>query len=180
MRALRGGLTTTLGVALAIYGCTGNRPGAEVHRTAATRLKPTTTPLAEPTVQQTVYVPVYSSMYLGTDIKQNVVEFSATVSVRNTSSRHPIVLNVVRYYDSAGQRVRDYIDSPSELAALATVEFVIQRADTTGGPGANFLVQWTGAADIDEPVIEAVMIGQAANAGFSFMSPGRVVKSPPP
>ena len=64
MRALRGGLTTTLGVALAIYGCTGNRPGTEVHGTAATRLKPATTPLAEPTVQQTVYVPVYSSTYL--------------------------------------------------------------------------------------------------------------------
>ena len=87
---------------------------------------------------------------------------------------------MVRYYDSAGQRVRDYIDSPSELAALASGEFVVQRADTTGGPGANFLVQWTGAADIDEPVIETAIIGKPRMQGFPSQVPGRVLKSPPP
>jgi hypothetical protein len=30
---------------------------------------------------------------------------------------------------------------------------------------------------VDEPLIEAVMLGQAGNAGISFTSAGRVVKS---
>ena len=67
-----------------------------------------------------------------------MVELAATVSVRNVSSKHPLVLEVVRYYDSAGKPVRDYLKEPSELAPLATVEFVIQQADATGGPGGQF------------------------------------------
>jgi hypothetical protein len=83
----------------------------------------------------------------------------------------------VRYYDSTGKRVRDYLKKPSALAPLASVEFVIQRSDTTGGPGANFLIHWSGTTAVDEPLIEAVMLGQAGNAGISFTSAGRVVKS---
>lgn len=80
----------------------------------------------------------------------------------------------VRSDHPAGLRV-----SAMRLGNLASVEFVIQKADTAGGPGANFLVRWAGAPDIDEPVIEAVMIGPSGSAGFSFTSVGRVVKDPP-
>jgi len=85
------------------------------------------------------------------------------------------VLEAVRYYDSAGKPVRDYIQKPSELPPLATVEFVVQRADATGGPGANFLVQWKGPAGVDEPIVEAVMVGESGNTGISFTSTGRAV-----
>jgi hypothetical protein len=89
-------------------------------------------------------------------------------------------LNFVRYYDSVGKHVRDYVSTPSELGPLATVEFVIQQMDVAGGPGANFLVQWAGPTDIDEPLVEAVMVGQSGTAGISFTSVGRVVKNEPP
>ena len=56
---------------------------------------------------------------------------------------------------------------------------MIQRADVAGGPGANFLVQWVGQSDVDEPLIEAVMIGQSGNAGISFTSAGRIIKNEP-
>jgi hypothetical protein len=75
--------------------------------------------------------------------------------------------------------VREYLGEPAELGPLATVEFVIQRADIAGGPGANFLVQWVGQPDSDEPLIEAVMIGQSGNAGISFTSSGRAIKNEP-
>ena len=91
-----------------------------------------------------------------------------------------MILNFVRYYDSAGTLVREYLPEPAELGPLATVEFVIQRVDTVGGPGANFLVQCVGQAEVDEPLIEAVMIGQSGNAGISFTSTGRVIKNEPP
>ena len=125
----------------------------------------------------TVYVPVYSSLYLGLNVKQQMVELAATVSVRNVSQAHPIVIEWVRYYDSKGKLVRDYVEKPAALPPLGSVEFVIQRADVAGGPGANFLIRWKGPSGVDEPVIEAVMLGQSGNAGISFTSAGRVVKS---
>ena len=152
-------------------------PSEAIHSSAAERLQPVGTVPGPLVSGGTVYVPVYSSLYLGLDIKQPVVELAATVSVRNVSATHPIVIEWVRYYDSTGKRVRDYLEKPSALPPLGSVEFVIQRSDTTGGPGANFLIHWNGTAGVDEPLIEAVMLGQAGNAGISFTSAGRVVKS---
>jgi hypothetical protein len=126
--------------------------------------------------RRTVYVPVYSNISLGVDVRVSAVNLAATVSVRNVSSRSPIVLEFARYYDSGGKLVRDYLDRPSELPPLATVEFIVARADTTGGPGANFLIGWAGPPDVDEPLMEAVMVGQTGTAGISFTSIGRPVK----
>jgi hypothetical protein len=106
-----------------------------------------------------------------------MVELAATVSVRNVSAAHPIVIEWVRYYDSTGKLIRDYLEQPSSLPPLGSVEFVIQRSDTAGGPGANFLIRWKGPTAVDEPLVEAVMLGQSGNAGISFTSAGRVVKS---
>jgi hypothetical protein len=150
-----------------------------VHSSAAERLQPVEGESAALSPGATVYVPVYSSLYLGLDRNRQTVELTATVSVRNVSTAHPIVIEWVRYYDSTGKRVRDYLATPSSLPPLGSVEFVIQRSDTTGGPGANFLVRWKGPVAVDEPLIEAVMLGQSGNAGISFTSAGRVVKSEP-
>jgi hypothetical protein len=172
-------------VVFAIFGVgmyLGSRyatPGPPVESSASERLRPVSSSPTGGVAARTVYVPVYSSIYLGLNIKKTMVDLAATVSVRNLSSRHPLVLDVVRYYDSAGKPVRDYITAPAELPPLATVEFVIQRADATGGPGANFLIQWKGPPEIDEPLIEAVMVGQSGNAGISFTSLGRKVSEAP-
>jgi hypothetical protein len=148
-----------------------------IHSSAAERLQPAATVSTALTPGATVYVPVYSSLYLGLDVKRKMVELAATVSVRNVSQAHPIVIESVRYYDSTGKLVRHYLEKPSALPPLGSVEFVIQRADVTGGPGANFLIRWKGPTSVDEPVIEAVMLGQSGNAGISFTSAGRVLKS---
>jgi uncharacterized protein DUF3124 len=150
-----------------------------VHSSAAERLQPAATVSTALTPGATVYVPVYSSLYLGLNIKRRMVELAATVSVRNVSAAHPIVIEWVRYYDSAGKLIRDYVDKPSALPPLGSVEFVIQRSDAAGGPGANFLIRWKGPVNVDEPLIEAVMLGESGNAGISFTSRGRVVKSEP-
>lgn len=123
-------------ISLAFLGCHPQTPGPTAHGSAAFRLRPVTTPLSEPSIRRTVYVAVYSSVQFG-DPRLQTVQLSSTVSVRNVSPRHPVVLEFVRFYDSTGHHVRDYINSASELPALATVEFVVQRADTTGGPGAR-------------------------------------------
>jgi hypothetical protein len=175
----RTGTGLILAGSLALFACSAESGKASVQESAG-QLKPRSTPLSGPTIRRTVYVPVYSSIYLGIDVRQKNTELAATVSVRNVSAQHAVVLNFVRYYDSAGQLLREYLKGPAELGPLASTEFVIQRADRAGGPGANFLVQWVGPSDVDEPLIEAVMIGQSGNAGISFTSPGRVIRNEPP
>ena len=164
-----------IGVFLGSY----RRPGEPVHSTAAERLQPAVTVASESATGGTIYVPVYSTLYLGLPSRANTVEVGATVSVRNVSAQHPITLDWVRYYDSMGKQVRDYLEKPSTLPPLGSVEFVIQRADTAGGPGANFLVRWHAPAVVEEPLSEAVMLGQSGNAGISFVSRGRALKSGP-
>jgi hypothetical protein len=153
--------------------------GEPTHSSVSERLQPAPAESATSTEGTIVYVPVYSSLYLGMSTRTRTVDLAATVSVRNTSSLHPVTLQWVRYYDSTGKQVRDYLDKPAALPPLGSVEFVIQRSDAAGGPGANFLIRWNGPANVDEPLIEAVMFGQSGNAGVSFTSRGQVVKSAP-
>lgn len=124
-------------------------------------------------LRRVVYVPVYSSIYSGFD--QQSTDLAATLSIRNVSAKHALIVHSVKYYNSEGQEIREYVSAPSSLAPMATADFVIQRHDTAGGPGANFLVDWSSAVDLDEPVIEAVMIGRQGNAGISFISTGRAL-----
>ncbi len=146
---------------------------------AADRLKPLSSPLSPDFIHRRVYVAVYSSIYLGLEFEPLMVNLAATVSVRNVSDTHPLVLTHARYYDSAGKAVRDYLTGPGELAPMATVEYVVKRDDTAGGPGANFVIEWAGPKDMDEPIVEAVMIGQSGHAGFSFTSTGKSIQRPP-
>jgi uncharacterized protein DUF3124 len=164
-----------IGVFLGSY----RRPDEQIHSTAAERLQPASTAPGESAASGTIYVPVYSTLYLGVPNRANTVEVSATVSVRNVSAQHPITLEWVRYYDSVGKQIREYLDKPSTLPPLGSVEFVVQRSDTTGGPGANFLVRWHAPAVVEEPLSEAVMLGQSGNAGISFVSRGRALKPAP-
>jgi Protein of unknown function (DUF3124) len=149
-----------------------------VHSTVGERLQPAPAAPAEPATGGTIYVPVYSILQLGVANRASTVDLAATVSVRNVSPVHPITLESVRYYDSVGKQVRDYLSTASTLPAMGSVEFVIQRSDTTGGPGANFLVRWHAAQRVDEPLVEAIMLGQSGNAGISFSSRGRTLTSP--
>jgi hypothetical protein len=147
---------------------------------ASERLQPLTARPDGATVRRTVYVPVYSSLYLGLDIKRDIVELASTLSIRNVSPRHAIVLESVRYFDSGGHLVRDHLSQPAKLGTLSSVEFVVKQSDTTGGPGANFLVGWSGPSQVDEPLIEAIMLGRQGNAGISFTSMGRTITNDTP
>jgi hypothetical protein len=160
---------------LAITSCTRKETSAGGF---ADHLRPvTSTPAGH--VRRTVYVPVYSSIYWGVDTGRDVVDLAATLSVRNVSAQHAVIVHYVRYYDSGGRKLKDHVNAPAELAPLASAEFVVAQRDRSGGPGANFLVQWSGPTDVDEPLIESVMVGQKGNAGLSFTSPGRTIKNEP-
>lgn len=157
-----------------LLGSCRQRSGA-VESTAEQRLTPAQSVAQDDATGGTIYVPVYSTVFLGVANRANTVELGATVSVRNVSAVQPITLDCVRYYDSVGKQVRDYLDKPSTLPPMASVEFIVQRSDTSGGPGANCLIRWHAAVAVDEPLAEAIMVGQSGNAGISFSSRGRTV-----
>ncbi|MBD2437699.1 DUF3124 domain-containing protein [Nostoc sp. FACHB-110] len=123
---------------------------------------------------QTIYVPVYSEIYHHN--RQEIFYLAATLSIRNTDLNNPIIITSVRYYDTNGKLVKQYLDKPIQLNALASTDFFVTRDDTSGGVGANFIVEWVAAQAISEPIIEAVMIGTDFQQGISFISPGRVIK----
>lgn len=127
------------------------------------------------TTGQTVYVPVYSYIY-HYNSQNHVVNLSATLSIRNADLSNALILKAVRYYDTRGQLVREYLDKPSALKPLAATDFFIETDDTTGGLGASFIVEWVAEKAVHEPVIEAVMISTASAQGISFVSNGRVIQ----
>lgn len=126
-------------------------------------------------IGQTIYVPIYSYIYHGDD--QRIFHLAATLSIRNTDLTKPIVITSVRYYDSNGKLLKQYLERPIQIAALASTDFVVDRDEQGGGSGAKFIVEWVAQTKVFEPVVEAVMIGTDFQQGISLISPGRVIKS---
>lgn len=123
---------------------------------------------------KTVYVPVYSHIY--TWQRSQTMDLTATLSIRNTDLNNPIIITVADYYDSNGKLVRKYLEQAVEIKPLASINFVVNQEDRTGGSGAAFIVDWVTQKQVSDPVIEAVMINASGNQGVSLLSVGRVIK----
>jgi len=127
----------------------------------------------EPVAGQTIYVPVYSQIYAHSERRR--IELSVTLSVRNTALDGEMYVTSVRYYDTDGEFLREYLEHPIRVAPLGSIDYIVREEDTAGGIGANFIVEWRAETEIGDPVVEAVMIGAGSQQGISFTSPGRVI-----
>ena len=108
---------------------------------------------------QTVYVPVYSHVQHGNlDSKgrPEVLLLSSMLSIRNVDPDHGITVRSVRYYDTAGKLLREYLQTPLVLAPLGSSDVFVEHKDSLGGTGANFLVDWTADAPVSAPLLETV------------------------
>lgn len=121
---------------------------------------------------QTIYVPVYSHIYADGG-KPYLLE--TTLSIRNLDPRRPISIKSVKYFDTKGVPVKEYLNGSMTLPALATAEFLVEQQDISGGSGANFIVVWDADEVVYEPLIEAVMVGFADSKSISFTSSGRAL-----
>ncbi|MDD2903922.1 MAG: DUF3124 domain-containing protein [Syntrophales bacterium] len=124
---------------------------------------------------QLVYVPVYSHIYWG-DLEKKFL-LTGIVSVRNTDQDHAITIVSADYYDSDGKLIKSYLPKPLTLNPMASSRFIVKESDTKGGSGANFLVRWKAETEVNEPIMEAVMIGTAFSQGISFTSRGKAIKN---
>jgi len=123
-----------------------------------------------------VYVPAYSSLIVG-DGKDRL-DLSVTLSIHNTSENVVLVLERIDYLNAGGQPIERYLSRAIALKPYGTIQIVVPQQDIRGGFGANFIVDWTSPAAIDEPLIEAVMIGSRGTLGHSFVSRGRKANRP--
>ena len=123
---------------------------------------------------QTLYVPVYSHIYSG--LKGRPFNLATTLSIRNTDPRYPIKLVSVKFYDTDGKMLKDYVSEPVLLNALVSTRYVIKEAEIGGGSGANFMVTWKSEKKVNPPIIETIMIGTRSGQGISFVSQGQVIE----
>ena len=127
------------------------------------------------TVRGTVYVPAYSDIRIMGG--RTRMDLAATLSIHNTSSDKPLVIERIDYFDTAGALVQSYLGEPIALRPFATVQVFVAEDDRRGGTGANFAVTWAANGPITEPAIEAILIGGVGTRGFSIVSPGRPVRA---
>ena len=123
---------------------------------------------------QSVYVSIYSHIYSGS--KARPFDLVAILSIRNTDIDQPVTIVSVKYYNSEGRLLKEYLDEPLQLKTLASTRYIIKEDDKAGGSGANFIVKWKSNKKVTPPIIEAVMIGTYSGQGISFVSRGQVIK----
>ncbi|MEM1217191.1 MAG: DUF3124 domain-containing protein [Bacteroidota bacterium] len=117
-----------------------------------------------------IYVPIYSDIYIDQQ-NQNTL-LAATLSIRNSSYDDSLFVSKIDYFSTDGSLVRSYLDRTISLPPMGTVNYVIERDDDTGGPGANFMVEISAKNPAVRPIVQAVMIGQNGNKAFSFITDG--------
>lgn len=125
------------------------------------------------TTGQTIYVPAYSEMYIRRD---RTIDLAVTLTIHNTDFNNPIILTSVRYYDTQGQLLKEYLPESLQLDPLASTDFFVDANEQSGGLGTNFIVEWVAEELVFEPIVEAIMLNTTNNQGISLTTPGRVIK----
>ena len=124
---------------------------------------------------QRMYVPAYSHIYSGN--KERPFLLTVTLSIRNIDPTHLIKITLVDYYETQGKLLKKYVDKPVTLNPLESLRYVIPEKDKSGGSGANFILEWHSDKPVNQPIIEAIMIGTQSSQGVSFTSRGREIIS---
>jgi hypothetical protein len=127
---------------------------------------------------QTVYVPVYSSIWYGnvdSRLKASKLLLSSMLSIRNLDPDNSIVVNTVRYYDTDGKLLKED-NLARTLAPLASTDVFIEFKDDTGGTGAKFIVVWQADVPVNPPIIESVNTHFTGTQLTAFLSRGRPIK----
>jgi len=132
---------------------------------------------ASPATGHAVYVPAYSHIY---SRGGEAFLLEVTLSVRNTDPEHPIRIDRVRYFDTAGKPIRELTQAPIKLGPLQTATYLVEKHDVKGGSGANFIIDWSSELDLNPPLIEAVMVGVDKTHNLSFTSRGEPIRRTAP
>ncbi len=120
------------------------------------------------------YLSVYSQIYQFTG--QRTYNLTATISMRNTSLSVPVYIHAADYYNSGGEVEKKFVTESIVIKPMETVEIVINETQKEGGPGANFVFDWSSPDAENEPFFESVMISTSGQQGLSFSSQGKRIQ----
>lgn len=121
-------------------------------------------------VQGKTYLPVYSHIYH--IHQQRTFDLTITTSIRNVSLTDSIYILSADYYNTEGNKIRQYIEKPIFLKPMETVEIIIGEEDKEGGSGANFIFDWAVKNRNNPPLFEAIMISTSGQQGLSYTTRG--------
>jgi hypothetical protein len=127
---------------------------------------------------QAVYLPIYSHIWYGDRLKTGKPEWlplSALVSIRNTDLQRTLTLTSAKYYDTDGKFLQEFVPAPVKVGPMGTHEILIERKESAGGSGANFVIRWEATQELNAPIIEAVHAEARAPKSLSFVTSGRVM-----
>lgn len=116
-----------------------------------------------------VYAPCYSHIYYHGG---SPLLLETTLSVRNIDQDQPIYLTAIKYVDTDGESIKVFLDETIKLDPFQTIEFLVEEKDSTGGSGANFLVNWMAGEEVDAPLVETVMVGASGSRAIAFSRTG--------
>lgn len=125
-------------------------------------------------IGETIYVPVYSQIHY--EDGRSTLELAATLSIHNIDPDRKIVVTQADYYNTSGKLLERYVEGSLVLNPLETKHIVVEKRNTAGGVGANFLVKWQADEPTAAPLVEALMVNASHNLGIAFTSPGKAVK----
>jgi len=123
---------------------------------------------------QTLYLPIYSKIWYGDRVVENRYPLerflSALVSIRNVSFKTPIRVLSARYYNTDGKLISEFVPKPVTIGTMGTYELFIERKESEGGSGANFVIQWDSLMPTNPPVVEAVHADISGPRTLSFVT----------
>jgi len=156
-------------VLFAVFACSEHKKEA-ISKTVNWESREAKTESGQLQFKGSSYLSVYSEIYDMSDETKHLL--TATVSLRNTSLTDSLFISKADYYNTKGNLIRSYIKNPIYLVPMETVEIVINRRDTLGGSGANFIFDWATRVETTDPIFESVMIWTTGTQGISFLSKG--------
>lgn len=122
-----------------------------------------------------IYVPAYAQLPVGAGAFN--VDLAVTLSIRNTSATSVLTIRKIDFYSTSGKLLEAYLVTPIALRPYGTVNLFVSALDRRGGSGGNFVVDWAGDDNMNEPLVEAVMLGEFGGRAYSFISRGVETKS---
>lgn len=131
---------------------------------------------------QTLYLPIYSHLYHG-DVhpktgKPSETLVSTHVSIRNTDPANALKVSSARYYNTEGRLLREFLLQAQTIPPLGTFELYVPRSDSSGGSGANFMIDWKAEKAINPPLIEALHADIREARTLLFVTTARPIVAP--
>lgn len=130
---------------------------------------------------QILYLPVYSHIWHGDRVVDGKYPLkslvSVLVSIRNTSLKTPIRVVSARYYSTKGKLLKEFLSKPELIGALGTLELFVERKESEGGSGANFVIQWDSTVPTNAPLVEAVHADIKGHQTLTFITSAHPIQA---